>query len=186
MNAYSIALFLHIVGALGFFVALGLEWTGLWHIGNAKSSELVWSWMRISKSTRKLGILSMLAILLTGFFMMATVWGPQAWIVTSLGALVLGVVLTLALTGPRMMAVGKALAMGKGTLSPTFYNLAKNPILWISIQTRVGIGLAIVFLKIGKPGLSGSLLILGVAIVLGLVSALPVLRREQAQAGSAG
>ena len=32
MNAYSIALFLHIVGALGFFVALGLEWTGLWQI----------------------------------------------------------------------------------------------------------------------------------------------------------
>ena len=26
---YSIALFVHIVGALGFFVALGLEWTGL-------------------------------------------------------------------------------------------------------------------------------------------------------------
>ncbi len=29
MDDYSIALFLHIVGALGFFVALGLEWTGL-------------------------------------------------------------------------------------------------------------------------------------------------------------
>ena len=29
MNYYSIALFLHVVGALGFFVVLGLEWTSL-------------------------------------------------------------------------------------------------------------------------------------------------------------
>ena len=29
MDAYSIVLFVHIVGVLGLFVALGLEWTGL-------------------------------------------------------------------------------------------------------------------------------------------------------------
>ena len=39
MNDYSIALFLHIVGALGFFVALGLEWTGLRQIRSAMTLE---------------------------------------------------------------------------------------------------------------------------------------------------
>ncbi len=29
MDAYSIALFFHIVGALRLFAALGLQWTGL-------------------------------------------------------------------------------------------------------------------------------------------------------------
>ena len=32
MYSYSIALFFHIVGALGFFLALGLEWAGLWQL----------------------------------------------------------------------------------------------------------------------------------------------------------
>ena len=41
MNDYSIALFLHIVGALGFFVALGLEWTGLGQIRSAMTLERV-------------------------------------------------------------------------------------------------------------------------------------------------
>ena len=59
-----------------------------------------------------LGMSSMLAILISGFYMMATVWGGVAWI-------------------------------------------------------------------------SVSLLVIGVAFVLGLASALPVLRRERAQVGSA-
>ncbi len=35
MNSYSISLFFHIAGALGFFTALGLEWTGLRQIRSA-------------------------------------------------------------------------------------------------------------------------------------------------------
>ncbi len=106
MNYYSIALFLHVVGALGFFVALGLEWTGLWQIRRATTSEQIRAWMGISKSARSLGIASMLAILISGFYMMATAWGSVAWIIVALGALVLLVVLTMALTGPRMAAIG--------------------------------------------------------------------------------
>jgi len=41
MNDYSIALFLHVVGALGFFVALGLEWTSLRQIRGAATSGQV-------------------------------------------------------------------------------------------------------------------------------------------------
>jgi hypothetical protein len=104
-----------------------------------------------------------------------------AWIYVSLGALVLVIALSLALTGARMAAVGRALAMEKGLMSHTFHSLAYHPLLWLSIQTRVAIALGIVFLKIAKPDLGGSLLTIGVAIVLGLVSALPMPRRERVQ-----
>ncbi len=150
MNYYSIALFLHVVGALGFFVALGLEWTGLWQIRRATTSEQIRAWMRISKSARSLGIASMLAILISGFYMMATAWGGVAWIIVALGALVLAVVLTMALTGPRMAAIGLALTREKGPVSHTHQNLANHPLLWISIQTRVAIALGIVFLMTVK------------------------------------
>jgi len=32
MSVYSTLLFLHVLGTLGFFAALGLEWAGLRHV----------------------------------------------------------------------------------------------------------------------------------------------------------
>lgn len=176
MNDYSIALFLHIAGTLMFFVALGLEWTGLKQIGSAASPELVRAWMRISKSTRGIGIASMLAILISGFYMTARVWGFRGWIIVTLGALVLGVVLSLALTGPRMKAVGQAMAAQGKPGTPGIQSLANHPLLWISIQVRVAIALGIILLKIAKPDLGGSLLTIGVAILVGITAAYPAFR----------
>ena len=155
MNAYSIALFLHIVGAVGIFVALGLEWTGLWQIRNATTPQQVGGWMRILKGVRKFGFASMLTTVITGIYMMLTVWGGVPWVIVSLGALVLVIVLSVALTGPRMAVIGQALATEKVPLSQTFHNLANHPLLWISIQTRVAIVLGIVFLKTAKPDSGG-------------------------------
>jgi hypothetical protein len=182
---YSIALFLHIVGALGFFVALGLEWTGLSQIRRAKTTEQVRGWMGILKSVRKVGFTSMLATVITGIYMIVTAWGGVAWIITTLVSLVLVIALAQALTGPRMAAIGQALVMEKGPLSKAFHSLASHPLLWISIQSRVAIALGIVFLKTFKPGWGGSLLIVGIAIVLGVASALPMPLRERASEGSA-
>jgi hypothetical protein len=185
MNDYSVALFVHIVGALGLFVALGLEWTGLWQIRSAEPPEQAHAWMSILKSAQRVGFASMLTIVISGLYMMATAWGRAAWLIVALGSLVLVIVLSMVLTGPRMAAIGRALATEKGLLSQSFHGLANHPLLWISIQTRVTIALGIVFLKIAKPDLGGSLLTIGVAMVLGLASALPMPFRERTQAGSA-
>jgi hypothetical protein len=185
MSIYSIALFLHVVGALVFFAVLGLEWTGLRQIRNAVAPQQAGAWMGILKGTRPISFASMLTTVISGLYMMATVWGGVPWIAVAIGSLVLVIVLTLALTGPRMAAIGQALATEKGLLSQTFHNLANHPLLWVSIQTRVAITLGIVFLKTAKPDLAGSLLTIGVAIILGLVAAQPIPRRQRVQEGSA-
>jgi hypothetical protein len=184
MSNYSITLFLHIVGALGFFLALGLEWTGLSQLRSAITLEQVRAWMGILKNVRKVGFVSMATTVITGLYLMLTVWGGVAWIIVTLGSLVLVIALAQVVTAPRMAAIGQALVMGKGSLSKTFHSLVNHPLLWISIQTRVAIALGIVFLKIAKPDLGGSLLTIGVAIVLGLASTLPLPRRERAGEGS--
>ncbi len=185
MNAYAVALTLHIVGALGMFVALGLEWVGLGQMWSAMAPQQVRPWMGILKSARGLGLASMLAAVISGFYMMATAWDGEGWLVVSIGALVLVMVLGTILTGPRMAAIGRALATGKGSGPSSLQSLTDHPLLWISIQTRVAIALGIVVLKTFKPDLTGALLIIGVAVALGLVSALPMPRREHAQEGSA-
>jgi hypothetical protein len=169
---------------MGIFVALGLEWTGLWQIRSAMTPQQVGGWMRILKSVRKFGFVSMLTTVVTGIYV-ATVWGGEAWIIVTVGSLVLMIVLAQVVTAPRMAAIGRALATEKVPLSQTFYSLANHPLLWISIQTRVAIALGIIFLKIAKPDLVGSLITIGVAIVLGVASALTMPRRERVQAGSA-
>lgn len=186
MSIDSIALFLHIVGALGLFVALGLEWTALRQIRSAGPAMPVRPWMQILKSTRGVGFASMLMAVVTGIYMTLTGWGLVPWIVVTLGSLVAVIALSVALTGPRMAAVGQALAAGKGAVTPTFHTLANHPLLLISIQTRVAIALGIVFLKTAKPDLAGSLLTIGVAVALGIASALPMPGRERAPEGSAG
>ena len=167
------------------FVALGLEWTGLWQIRGAMTPQQVGGWMRILKSVRKFGFASMLATVITGIYLMVTVWGGEAWIIVTVGSLVLMIALAQVLTAPRMKAIGRALAAEKVPLSQTFYSLANHQLLWISIQTRVAIALGIIFLKIAKPDLGGALITIGVAIVLGVASALPMPRRERAQEGQA-
>lgn len=185
MNIYSIALFLHIVGALGVFVALGLEWTGLRQLRSANLPEQVRAWMGILKGTNKVGFPSMLTTVITGIYMVLKGLGWVPWILVVLGALALIIVLSVALTKARMAAIGQALATEKGSISQSFHNLANHPVLWISIQTRVSIALGIIFLKIAKPDFVGSLLTLGVAIVLGIASALPMFRHVQVQEGPA-
>ena len=185
MNIYSIiALFLHIVGALGVSAALGLEWTGLRQIRTAMLPEQVRTWMGMFNSLRKVGFISMLMTVITGIYMIVTYWGGKPWIIATMGSLILVIALAQVLTAPRMASIGRALATEKGPVSQTFYKLVNEPMLWISIQTRVAIVLGITFLKIAKPDLSGSLLTVGVAIVLGIASASPRLRSVQSHEAS--
>lgn len=181
MNVYSIALFLHIVGALGFFVALGLEWTSLRHLRRTTTAEQVRDWLQVPEESGRVGMIAMLILLGAGFYMMTTVWGGVAWIVVTLGAIVVMIPMGMVLTRRRIAAIGQAVSAERGSLSPTFQPLVHDPLLSMSIQTRMAMALGIVFLMTVKPDLIGSLFTIIVATALGLVSTLPVLSRKPAQ-----
>ena len=68
-----------------------------------------------------------------------------------------------------------------GAVSASLRDLLRHPLLWIAIQTRVALASGIVFPMTVKPDVGGSLLTIGVATVLGLVLALPIVGRERSQ-----
>jgi hypothetical protein len=185
MSIFSIALFLHIVGALGVSIALGLEWIGLSQIRRATVPGEIRAILKLVQSTTRFGFASMVSTVITGIYMALAAIGWVPWLVVVIGALVLLIVLTRVLTAPRMTAIGHVLAMDKGSVSQTFQNLMNDPMLWISLQTRAAIVLGIIFLKIATPGLASALLTIGIAIVLGIASALPMHRSSQTSQGSA-
>ncbi len=183
MNAESVILFLHIVGAIGIFVALGLEWTGLSQLGSVQVPEQVRVWMGILKSTQGVGFSSMVMTVITGVYMMLTDWGLVPWIYVTIGALVLVILLSMLLTKPQMANIGKAIFVEKGRIIKDLPALANHPFLRISIRTRVAIALGIVFIKTAKPEFGGSLLAIVVAIALGITTSIYLPRNKQVQEG---
>lgn len=173
MTLYAITIFLHIVGALGLFSALGLEWVGLIYLRHARTVEPVREWFNNFGWLSRMGPISMGIILLSGFYMMHTTWGGVAWIIIAIVAMVLMVVVGLVLTVPRMKAIGQAAATENGAISPAFQQRLHDPLLRASLQVRLAIGLGIVFLMTVKPDADLSLLTMGIALGLGLVSVWP-------------
>ena len=181
MSYYAIALFAHIVGALGFFVALGVEWIGARQLRRAATAEQAGLWVRVATSVRLLGMASMVTILVAGFYMMLVGQVGGAWLIVAFWAMVLLAVLAVALSFRPMAAIGRAASAETGPVSPALRQRLRGPRLWIGIQARVAIALGIVFLMTVKPGLVGSLLTIAVAALLGLGAALPTLSRARAR-----
>ncbi len=170
MIYYRIALFLHIVGALGLFVGLGLEWMSVRQLRRAFTGGEAIGWIRPLGSLRRLYPASMAAILASGLYMTAAGWGRVWWAVFGLIGMVLIAAIGRGLAGGRMSAVRRATFEEGGPLSPASRALLRDPVLWGSVQARVALALGIVFLMSVKPGLTGSLATLAVASLAGIAA----------------
>jgi hypothetical protein len=178
MSLYSIALFLHIVAALGFFAGLGVEWTTVIQLRRATTAEQVGEYMNLSGSLQRVGMISMLTLVAAGIYMMAIAWGWIAWLIISFAAIILMMVLMRVISIPRMRGIQKAVSTEKGALSLELQEQLRQPMLWVGIQSRVIMGLGIVFLMTVKPDLGGSLITVGITIIISLVLAVPTLSQR--------
>jgi hypothetical protein len=181
MSHYPLALYLHIVGALGFFIALGLEWMSVRRLRQATNVTQVRDWVMISTGSAKVGMPSMLLLLISGALMTVSAWGAVPWVLVTLGAIVLLIILALGLSRRRIAAIGQAVAEEEGPLSSTLRQLTHHPLLWLAIQTRVAIALGVVFLMTVKPDLISSLLTIGVAAGIGLGFSIPLPGRKRVE-----
>jgi hypothetical protein len=181
MNLYSLALFFHVVGALGFFIALGLELFNLQQLQRLRTVEQVGEWFAATRAWRGLAGISMLVILVAGTYMTIAAWRGADWIGVAFTAMIVQGVIAGVLTMPRMRAIQKAMSGEHGVISPTLDNLLHHPLLWISMLVRLGIGLGIIYLMTVKPVLITSLVVMAISVVVGLALAVALLgaRRNQ-------
>jgi hypothetical protein len=121
MSLYSLALFLHIVGALALFALLTIEGLSL-RQGT-----------RPPRISRMLGPISGLLVLVPGLYMSATSWGWQGWILVSLVSWLL-LAAGGAFTGIQLM---------RGRLD--------RQTATVSWLVRVGMALGVVFVMTVKP-----------------------------------
>jgi hypothetical protein len=174
MTLYSFALFVHILGSLALFGALGLEWVGLLNLRRVDTAEQAGEWLKVFALFPRIYPVAWGAILLAGLYMTAAVWKGAGWIIVALVSVVLLAAGGGALTARRMASLAQGVVREKGALSGGLRTILHDPYLLAVFQVRLAFTLGIVFLMVTKPGLLVGLLDMGVATVLGLLSTLPL------------
>ena len=183
---YSISLFLHIVGALGFCAVLAIEWASLYNLRRATEAGQVREWIKLLGAPRFLGGPAALTILVTGIHMTATRWGPQAWIVVGLAGMVVIAVLGAAVSGRRAGAIARALPAEDGPISTALRQRVHDPVLSLSLWVRTALFLGVVFVMTTEPSTVGALAAMGIAVVVGLAAAIPARSSARPPARVAG
>jgi hypothetical protein len=171
MTLYSVALFLHVVGAVLLFTALTVEGVGLRQLRGAPGD------LRLASSVlglnRFVGPVAGLAVLVPGLYMTAASWGWTAWILVGLvsWALIAGFG---AATGIRIMRLGRRAAAAP---EPEASRRLQDPVFPASWLVRAGLAMGVLFLMTVKPGLAGSLAAVLVGAAAGLALSVPGFRR---------
>ena len=188
MSAYSLVLFVHVLGALGLFVTTGIGQLVLARLRRARTVAQAREWLEVTHDVARVEPLVALVLLGAGLYLTATTWGWRvAWIDVALGALLAVVVIGGALGGPRVAARARAAADApEGPIPAELRARLDDPVLWTLARATTALELGIVFLMVVKPGLLGSLAALGVALALGLASAAPRWRSTQALSPATG
>ncbi|GAC1306838.1 MAG: hypothetical protein NVSMB27_45050 [Ktedonobacteraceae bacterium] len=171
---YTIALFLHVLGAIGLFVAMSLYLVSVVHVRQAQTVEQVRDWISLAaKAGPGIGG-SSLILLAPAIYMVLTVWGfGTPWVLASLIVFVLQWVLGSAIGGRHAATVLQAAkAAPLGPVPPALREQISSPALWLGEVIRIALLVGVVFLMTNKPGLAGTLIALGGALVLGLICAL--------------
>jgi hypothetical protein len=157
MSLYSIALFVHVVGALLLFVTLTVEGVALRQLHRAATTEAAQGAAAMLRVNRIVGPLSVLGVLIPGLYMTATSWGWVGWILVALVSW--GVIAVLgAVNGIRIVGLARSQALLTGI---------RNPMFLISWMTRVGIAVGVIFLMTVKPGAVAAVLAILIAAAAG-------------------
>jgi hypothetical protein len=179
MIIYNIVLFLHITGAIGYFVAISTWLVAVVSMRRTQHVEPVRALLRLMGLLGPLFAISVLLILSAGLYMALTMWNlTSGWILVGLISLILIAPLGTALIEPRRRAIDRlASEAPAGPLPSSLEQHIHDPVLLTSVQTVLVLLLGVVFLMTTKLGLVGSLIVMGVALLLGLASGLLLSQR---------
>jgi hypothetical protein len=186
MTIYSAVLFIHVVSALGLFIALATEGAIFFRIRTSQGLQEAKFFIRAFQRLRIIAIPSFLGILVGGLYL-AQKWGRGTfWIPFALGATLLIMLIGGLVTGRRVARLKKVLSSTENDVSiEAIATKTKDNALLMSYGLRAGLGLAIVFLMTAKPELLGSLGAVAAGCGAGLLGA-AWMRRASNRIGTVG
>ncbi len=189
MSIYNIVLFVHVIGAIGYFLGMGILLFILLGLRRAQRVEHVRALIHLNELSAPVSAASAVLLLVTGLYLALTAWSLlTSWILVALISLLLMVPTSAALIAPRRSAIVKQLAREApgGELSEALERHIDDPVLATVCMTVAALLLGLVFLMTTKPNLVGSLIVMVVALLLGLAAGVLVSRMRRAPAPGIG
>ncbi len=178
MSIYSIVLFVHVVGAIGYCLGIGIWLFVLIGLRRAQRVEQVRALIHLTDLSGPFSGISVLLLLAAGLYMAFTEGSElSSWVLVALISLILMVPTSAAFIVPQRRALDRlAREAPDGELSPTLKQRIHDPVLLTVVQTVAALLLGLIFLMTTRPGLVISLVVMGVALALGLASGVLVSR----------
>ncbi len=178
MSIYNIVLFVHVIGAIGYFLGIGIWLFILVGLRRSQHVEQVRALIHLTP----FGAASAVILLAAGLYLALTAWSLlTGWILVALISLILIIPTTAALIAPRRSALVKQLAREApdGAISLALSQRIHDPVLLATVCAVAVLLLGLVFLMTTKPELADSLIVMAVALVLGLASSVPASRMRR-------
>jgi hypothetical protein len=171
MSLYQFLIFIHVLGAMALFVAIGIEAVALGRLRRAETPADARVWLGLSRLPGRVGPIAMLTALASGAWMMKVSWGYQAWIAGALAAMV-GMAVIGAVVSLRRMRRLRAALHAESGLSEA---LRSSPALVTSLRLRIALGVGILALMTMKPSdHATAILVLATAV---LAASIPLATR---------
>jgi len=160
----SLLLFTHIGAMATLFAVLGLELVSLESLRRIATRSDASPALRILRALPRAHMISLVLILLSGIVLAARV-GVHGfpWVRVSFATLVL-----IGIAGGVLIR-SRRRALVSGETVEAIRSHASDFLLRASVRTRISLGLAAMYLMIAKSNLLVSLVVLGTALVAGLV-----------------
>ncbi|MCZ7570235.1 MAG: hypothetical protein M5U01_16840 [Ardenticatenaceae bacterium] len=174
MSLYTIFLFVHVTGAIGYSAGTLISVLGLSSLRRARRVEQVRSLLELLELTGLVSGISLLLTTIAGLYMAGTTWGWQTgWIDVALGSLVLLLAMGVLMGRRRHVIAMLAKEMPDGPLPAFLEQRIHDPCMALGVYMLVTLVLGIVFLMTVKPAPGSSLLVIGVSVLLGVALSLP-------------
>jgi hypothetical protein len=180
---YDAVLFVHILGALGIFMGLSLEWLLAAGIGRARTDAELREAAAAFGILPVLGAPSTVVVLLSGIYLATASTRWQAgWPVAAVVGLVALALIGAFFGGARPAQRASRLLQTHAALPVGLRSALRSPLPRRSVWGRLWLAVGIVYLMAVKPDLAGSLVVLAVTAAAAAVTlAAPGRRRMQAE-----
>jgi hypothetical protein len=179
---YNAVLAIHIIAAIGLFLAIGFATMMLGRARRAASAAEVVKAARGGSLAAYINVVLLLIVFIAAGYLVGKKWSwSQGWVSAAFVGVVVAALLSLVAIAPRLTALGRA-AQAEGTARPSraVQLEATHPVLWGAAQVIALLYVGIVILMFAKPSGAVSALILIVAVLLGIGATMPARARYRA------
>jgi hypothetical protein len=180
MSGYDVVLFIHLLGVVTLFIAIGIVQRAGANARRAESLDHLRVWLGFVRTTQPMFPAAALILLATGLYMAGDAWEfDEPWIVVGIVGLVGMNLVGPLVIRPRLSRIGEAAGhAGDGPVPAEINRLRIEPTPWIAVSGNSGAALGILWLMIAKPDWVEAVAVVAVLAIVGAVIGSVVARRD--------